>query len=374
MISRTCHKKRYHMTIYLFYLLLLLLLFFGAKRCKKGEWNDEYLSLGQTKAFLGFCAIVIMFHHISQKTCAPWLDPVYIRHGLELFVYIGYPCVAMFFFCSGYGMYTASRRGNSFFDHYFKKRILPVMIPTAIMWLVFFFIEQARGMTIEPPVWINVFDYIWYVPALLYIYIAFYVCFRLVRNARLSFTLLWVSVVIYFVLCVFFSPGTWWYNTQFMFAVGAVVSAHTAKFTEWNKHRYPLWIAVSLILTLVGYIAAGYYEEIVTHYGIVYDEAVYAYVQITGQLVSALAFVWFVLLLGMKIRIGNRVLAFLGGFTLELYLVHPLFVHLFAFAFVQKESGPVYYIENQSVYTLAVILPALVIAYIMHKLVKRLSV
>ncbi|MBE5846804.1 MAG: acyltransferase [Lachnospiraceae bacterium] len=361
------------MAVYGFYLLLLLLLFGGSKVSAKGEWNDEYLSRSQTKAFLGFCTIVIMFHHISQKTCAPWLDPQYIRHGLEFFVYIGYPCVAMFFFCSGYGMYVASRKGDSFFDHYFIRRILPVIIPAALMWLVFFFIEQARGMMIDPPLWINVYDYIWYVPALLYIYIIFYICFHLVKNAWASFALLWVGVALYFILSAFFSPGTWWYNTQFMFAVGATVGAKTSAFTTLNKRHYPVWIVLSLLLTLSGFIAAGYYEEIVTHYGIAYDQTVYGYVQIAGQLVSALTFVWFVLLLGMKIRIGNRVLAFLGSFTLELYLVHPLFVHLFAFAFVQKESGPVYYIENQLIYIPAVILPALLVAYVLHYAITKIK-
>ena len=361
--------------IYMAYPLLILLLFYGAVVCKQGEWNEEYLSLKQTKAFLGFCAVIIMFHHISQKTCEPSLDQRWFRPGLEFFIYVGYLCVAMFFFCSGYGMYTSFRKGrrDTSFGRYFLRRIPPVIIPAVIMWLVFFFIEKMRGMIIEPPVLINVFDYIWYVPALLFVYLIFYPCFYIIKDEKLSFIFLWLGILLYFILCAFFSPGTWWYNTQFMFAVGAMVGANVSGFTEFSRRNYIPCIVVSFILTLTGYILAGYYGEIVTYLGISYNEAVYGYIKITAQLISSLFFVWLMLLIGMKIRIGNRILDFLGGFTLELYLVHPLFVHLFAFAFVQNASGPVFYIENQVIYILAVIMPSLPIAYVIHKGVYKIT-
>ena len=361
------------MAVYLVYPLLLFLLFYGSKLLKRGEWNSNYLSFEQTKAFLGFCSVLIVFHHISQKTCDHYLDQfsVELRPGLELFVFVGYMCVAMFFFCSGYGMYISSQKVDSFFKHYFKKRILPLVIPTVFMWLIFFFIEKYRGMTIKPPVWINVYDYIWFVPSLIYMYIVFYLSFRLVKTKLYSFSLLWVCVIAYFVFCWFFSPGTWWYNNQFMFAIGAGVAAHVESFTAWNRHHYQGKIVLSLVITLIGFFAAAYYEEITAMLGMPYSENVYTYVKITGQVISSLTFVYLMLLIGMKIKIGNKALAFLSGFTLELYLVHPLFVHLFSFAFVQNDSTPVFYIHNQILYIAAVIIPAVPLAYVLHKVVAK---
>ena len=95
--------------IAVWYVALAVLLFFGAKICKRGTWNEENMSFDRTKAFLGFCAVIIVFHHISQDTCASWLNPRYIRHGLDIFVTAGYPMVAMFFFCSGYGLYKSAK-------------------------------------------------------------------------------------------------------------------------------------------------------------------------------------------------------------------------------------------------------------------------
>ncbi len=164
-----------------------------------------------------------------------------------------------------YGMYISFHKGrrDTSFGRYFLRRIPPVIIPAVIMWLVFFFIEKMRGMIIEPPVWINVFDYIWYVPALLFIYLIFYPCFYLIKDEKLSFVFLWLGVLLYFIVCAFFSPGTWWYNTQFMFAVGAMVGANVSGFTEFSRRNYILWIVVSFILTVTGYILAGYYGDVV---------------------------------------------------------------------------------------------------------------
>ena len=101
--------------IVLWYIALAVMLFFGVKISKKKTWNEENMSFDQTKSFLGFCAVIICFHHMAQFTCAGWLNPKYIRHGLDIFVTAGYPMVAMFLFCSGYAMYKSAKSKSGFF-------------------------------------------------------------------------------------------------------------------------------------------------------------------------------------------------------------------------------------------------------------------
>ena len=84
--------------MYFFYFLLGVIFFWGAKCCKRKEWNDDYCSLKQTKIILGIQAIIIPLHHMAQKTCADWLEKRYIIHGLDVFVPIGHLLVAVFFF------------------------------------------------------------------------------------------------------------------------------------------------------------------------------------------------------------------------------------------------------------------------------------
>ena len=75
-------EKQMDKLVYLCYPILIVIFLWGAKLCKKGEFNEEFMSITQTKYLQGFFAIIIMLHHIGQKTCAPWLNPAYIVHGL----------------------------------------------------------------------------------------------------------------------------------------------------------------------------------------------------------------------------------------------------------------------------------------------------
>lgn len=346
----------------IFYPALLILLFWGAHLCKKGEWNEEVLSFSHTKAFLGYCSILILFHHASQRTCAPWLMAANIHHGLDPFVFIGYLCVAAFFFCSGYGVYTAHFK-EGFFDHFIKIRIMPILTPTIIMWLIFFVIEKVRKVPIDKPVWLNTYTYVWYVVAVIYFYALFYLCFKIIKKDRLSMAVMIFGTILHFILCGFFSPGTWWYNTPFLFLLGIIAARHKDGMLALFKKAYPLWLILSFVITACGFAFANYYSTIIVLLGSHYTDKGHFWGELIGQVISAATFVCFILLLGMKIRIGNPVMRFLQKFTLEFYLVHTLFIQMFGFAFVNDATKPVFYIKNQFLYVLVSLVLTIPIAY-----------
>ena len=94
--------------VYVVYFILPLMLLWGAKVSGIGKWNEDVLSLEQSKAFQGFLAVCIMLHHVSQKTCASWLQPkTRIQHGLGFFVPMGFLFVSVFLFFNGYGVYKS---------------------------------------------------------------------------------------------------------------------------------------------------------------------------------------------------------------------------------------------------------------------------
>jgi len=352
---------------YIYYPLLLILLFAGARAVRRGEWNEDVLSLEQTKAFLGFASIVIIFHHASQKTCAPWLNPRYIRHGLDAFVYVGYLCVAAFFFCSGYGMRTACEK-EGFFKGYFKKRLLPIICPAIVIWLVFFVTERVRGVKIDPPLWINVYDYIWFIPAILYLYVCFYISFHLVKADRLNMPVLWAGTILYIILAVLFSPGTWWFNSVHLFAVGAGFAGKKERRLERLKKAWILKTAVFVLLTGLFFTAANYYPMIMEKLHKPYNGKVHMLLEGSCQMISAYTFVFVLILLGLKIRIGNRALSLLGKITLKLYLLHPYFVQIFAFAFIKEGNRPVFYIKDPFLYVLAILACSLPLALLEERL------
>ncbi len=352
--------------VYLYYIILPVLLFFGAKIMKKGEWNEEVMSFDHTKAFLGFASIIIIFHHASQRTCAPWLNPIRIHHGLDLFVYMGYLMVAVFFFCSGYGMYSAHDKAG-FFDKYCKRRILPLIIPTVLMWFVFYGAEKIRHIRIEKPILINTYSYTWYIPCMIWLYLAFYICFQLIKNKKAQMPVLWALVILYMVLAAIFSPGTWWYNTPHLFAVGVCLARNKEKRFETYKKGYALRIILLAVIAFAAFYVSNYLSVMIATIHKRYVPQVHWFVELTGQLISAYAFTILIMLIGMKVQIGNKILKFLGGFTLETYLVHPFFVHAFCFSFVRDDAKPLFYIKNQFLYVLAIIVISLPIAFLLSR-------
>ncbi|MBQ8633290.1 MAG: acyltransferase family protein, partial [Lachnospiraceae bacterium] len=86
-----------------------------------------------------------------------------------------------------------------------------------------------------------------------------------------------------------------------------------------------------------------------------------------SQMLASCAFVFFVFMLGMKMKIGNKVLNFMGTITLEFYLIHGLFVELFGFNFVDARPA-IHYIKNVALYVLVVLVLGLISAILLQKL------
>lgn len=206
---------RTRMLIYIYYPLLIVLLLTGAKIYRKQQWNEEFLSLSQTKALQGFCAICIMLHHIAQKTCAEWLKPEFIIPGLEPFVPIGYLLVGIFLFCSGYGLYKSYKTKQDYLEDFFGKRILPLLLALVSTNFIFMYVRLRMGdelaisqpFTISGPALVN--QYAWYVFALLVLYISFYLTFRYCRNEKIAIAVNGITVLFYIMFCDWWMYGGW---------------------------------------------------------------------------------------------------------------------------------------------------------------------
>ncbi len=369
--------------IIIWYVLLIALLFGGAKLCKKKTWNEENMSFYQTKCYLGFCAVIIVFHHISQDTCASWLNPRFIRHGLDIFVTAGYPMVAMFFFCSGYGLYKSAKSKPDFFKRFIPVRIIPILIPTVLTMLVYIFFRYWRNipLDIDSPFAVNGHEtwhpYIWYVPCIILLYIFFYIGFGLFKKDSIGILVVTIGIIGYILFCIKFRYGTWWFNTPHMFLVGILVSKYEDKFFESCKKLYVLRLIGTILLCVVlwflGDNAGGIYLMVFHHpYDFTYG---YRCDLISGifQFLYCLAFMSLYYLISMKLKVGNPVLSFLGKFTLELYLIHGIFIHMFGFFMIKDGIKPVYYIENVPLFVLVVLGLSIPISYGLSLLDKKVG-
>lgn len=355
---------------YLVYPLLLVLLLFGAKFYGRGQWNEEWFSLGQTKMVQGFMAVLIMCHHMGQKTCAPWHDSKVIVHGLDLFVPVGYFFVGVFLFCSGFGLYKSWRSKPDYLTGFCRRRILPIMVAFyASEWLFL----VARALMGEKMDWQQVLWYVtgaqlansngWYVIALPFFYLFFYLAFRLIKRDGWALAATALAIFGYMLLGTFIDHnnwwmrGEWWYNTAHFFTLGLLFARFEKPVTRVLKKGYWAWLILALVGTYVCFQFSEAAKNIWGYYGETWhapDTVQRRWMTLGAEMLASFMFVFAVFLLNLKIRIGNRTLAWLGGVTLELYLVHGLFVDLFGYDFLETCKSLVY-IRSVPLYMVTVV-------------------
>ena len=367
--------------IVLWYAALAALLFIGVKFSRKKEWNEGNMSFDQTKCFLGFCAVIICFHHMAQFTCAGWLNPYFIRKGLDIFVTAGYPMVAMFLFCSGFGLYKSAKAKPDFFKRFLPVRLVPILIPTLLTTLVYVYLRHLRNVPIRFNKVFSVGNhdflhpFIWYIPCMIVLYIAFYIGFGLFKKDWAGILTVALFTAGWIAFCIKFRYGTWWFNTAHMFLIGILVSKYEKKFFESCKKLYALrLIGTVLICPVLWYVADNAGSYYITSNKLPWND-VNAYkgdlVGCVFQILYTLAFVSLYYLISMKMKVGNPVSRFFGKFTLELYLIHGIFVNMFGFYMIRDNVKPIYYIKSVPLYVLVVLACSIPLSFAMCLLDKK---
>ena len=103
-------------------LLVLVILYGGKFAFGKNKFNDDFLSLEATKCLRGLAAIGVILHHISQESAFQKV------RELSIFVNAGFYFVAIFFFCSGFGLIKSLKSKPNYFDGFLKNRVLKTIV------------------------------------------------------------------------------------------------------------------------------------------------------------------------------------------------------------------------------------------------------
>ncbi len=367
--------------IYLVYPILLIVLLFGSHMYGKGEWNEDAFSLGQMKALQGFVALLIMFHHIGQKTCASWLDKRYVVPGLEFFVPIGFILVSFFTFCSGYGLYKSFKMKKDYLSGKFiVHRILPIIIIGYVSALIFLLARFLLGHKLSSEQLIYFISgaklcnpYSWYVCVIPFFYLAFFLAFKFIKKEKLALFAVLLFTVAYQILGAsidhndFWMRGEWWYNSIHLFVVGIFFAMHEEKITAHLKKYFWIYFIVTLVLIPVLYGYSEFAKGTFSYYSENFnapDKVFRRIMCLVGEILVSSDVVFWSFLLGMKLKIGNGFLKLMGKITLEFYLIHGLFVELFAHHFDDKYKS-LYYMRNNVLMVVTVFVLGLVSALVM---------
>ena len=361
---------------FVFYSILAVILLIGVKPAGRVLLRETSLSLHTSKGILGFCAVGIMLHHMSQTIYFANEDP-----GILLFmVDIGVCFVGLFFFFSGYGLYTSLRDKPDYLKGFLRGRLPSVLVPFYMCNFVFILGSYLFGYEFKTgelvPYLTGVIlmnSQMWYIVEILIMYLLFYIVFRLIknRNAACGVYIVLTLILIGFSLRLghdkttptqgLWFHGEWWYNTTLLMPAGMLFAKWEKQILGFVRKFYSIVLIVSVLMTTFLYKETmfmiqnkGYWYEWDGYAG--YKEKVQT---LAVQTPFVLMTVFTVIVILQKIECGNKILDFLGSIALELYLIHNLFLLYMP-------------VSNRIGYILACYAASIVLATVLHLVDRKL--
>ena len=312
----------------------------------------DYLSNKSTKSLKGLLALLIIFHHVSQK--------ITTGENFSNFEYMGRYIVALFFFLSGYGLYFEYSNNENYMENFLRKRLVRIFIPFFVFIVIYVFYRATLGEVVNVDFFLsfwrdhsNIVYNGWFVNSIIVLYVIFYVSFKM-KDSKSSFYMLTFLTLVYIFLKAYQNHGDWEYVSIMAFLLGIFWMKNRTSIDKYIEENYFVFLVSFSILMYV----FRHYEAIMKNIGITNK---YVYYGIVGNLCTMIFVVYF-LLLTNKLNFSNKYLDFLGNISFELYMIHGLIMHCLGKFFV---SSPV----NDVIYTIVVLLVSIVFAYYIKKLI-----
>ena len=361
---------------FVFYSALAVVLLIGAQMKGKNFWHEDALSLPVSKGLLGFCAIGIMLHHMSQTIYFAGEDT-----GILMFmVDVGVCFVGVFFFFSGYGLYSSLRDKPDYLNGFLKKRLPVILIPFYMCNFVFIAGAALGGYSFRKG---ELLPYLtgytlmntqmWYIVEIFFLYLLFWLVFRLIKKRGAACLVYGIALCAMTVGSLLLGHdnttvsggawfrGEWWYNATMLLWFGMLFARYEKPILSFCRKYYWFVMTIDVLLicffyekTLQALQTKGYWHEWEG-----YPEYAGKFQTLAVQLPFIFFFVLFVILLTQKIQFKNKILSFLGEISLELYLVHNVFIMYLP-------------IKNRFWFILAVYAAGIAAAAVLHAVDKKL--
>lgn len=326
-------------------ILLLIMTFSKAEIAKKGKYNENSWDREQTLNMQTFACFGIILHHLTQEITTYGQN---YKGPITIFSSMGILFTSVFFFSSGFGLYTSIEKKPNYLDNFISHRLPIILIP---FWTANIVNVLVRIFYLHIPTsTVNIIKTIlgtillngngWFIVEIFFLYLFFYVIFRLIKNYDIALVLMSLATILVIVFAFnngrtdFYDigdrwfKGEWWYNSTIVFVMGMIFARFKEKIMCFAKKHYSLVLISGFILLIVTFrieevvnSVYGYYRE-----GPSIDVINSKLVTLIAQGIVCCVWTWFILVINLKVRIGNRLLKFLGGFTTEIFLIHGLFI------------------------------------------------
>lgn len=285
------------------------------------EENPDFFDIPNTTSLRGIWSIIVILVHI------PGEYGNLIQDMAGSFAYIG---VTFYFLLSGYGLSLGVMRRGFTRKGFWKKRLSKLLVPqllvnitSMLLFRIIFGDKFAFSSLVLIAGWT-----LW----LLACYGVFWLAHMLCRNVRLQnaflvLAILAISISQYWLKNSGSITATIWPTEIWGFLWGILLAMFVPRFRSFGKNR---WLLKTAIVCMVSVCLGLLYLKL-------------KFVAFWGdyllKILLGCAITLFVLMLNLRISIGNKALAFLGKISYELYLSHSVVILLLMRAMPHVSSG-----------------------------------
>lgn len=327
---------------------LFMAIVFLWKARKATEDNPQFMGKGFTDTLKGLCAIVVVMVHFR---------PEYQNQLQDAIGGFAYVAVTFFFMFSAYGMQWSLANKPGYLKHFWRGRLVGLLLPAILINISFFVIQSVYEGQLRFATLIYANDYI---VVLLEYCLLFYVVMRFcqlrgIRNLKYAYIFMTAIVVVSSLLLYFLTiyvdgrHGTNWCFERYGLIWGLGLFAFFPAVKRWLGRATVTKLIVSTIVS--GILGALYIKG---------GKEIFFWGEYVLKIALGLSLVVTVLLLTRRLTIGNRITAFLGSISYEIYLSHAWVMYLLAHYFPSLGSGE---------FILATYASTIAFSYAIHKAV-----
>ena len=336
-----------------FYIALFVVILWGLHWKRVGFFDDN-LCRDQCTAIKGIFIWIVFARHIGEYI--PCDDGVLTVSYNIINRLIGQLLVVMFLFYSGYGvMSQIKRKGASYVRGMPRNRIIKTFLNFDVAVGSFVVLNLISGIDMSLKqilcslfCWDSIGNSNWYIFAILACYtLTWCVCTILLvlhrENLNAAIAEMWIwGLIVLLSLSLSTVKQSWWYNTVFAFPLGITYSIHEDKIKNYVSRYYLPVLGVSIIALCIVFVShcewRGFFNNI-----------------------FSMIFAFTVVLLTMKIKIGNPILMWLGAHLFPIYIYQRLPMIGF-----RQWLGQEFIATHSILYSLVCVMITLVIAATYH--------
>lgn len=209
----------------------------------------DYLSNKSTKSLKGLLALLIIFHHVSQK--------ITTGENFSNFEYMGRYIVALFFFLSGYGLYFQYSNNITYMENFLRKRLARILIPFTVFIIIYVIYRATLGEVVNVDFFLsfwkdhsNIVYNGWFVNSIIVLYVIFYVSFKK-KDSKSSFYMLTFLTLVYIFWKAYQNHGDWEYVSIMAFLLGVFWMKNRISIDRFIEKNYFVFLVSFSILMYI---------------------------------------------------------------------------------------------------------------------------